>query len=56
MTKNVPTSDSGIATTGMITARRLPINRKITTVTISSASTSVLITSSIDVFTKSVAS
>jgi len=32
MTKNVPISDRGIATTGMMTARTLPRNRKITAV------------------------
>ena len=45
MMKNVPISDSGIAISGTMTARKLPRNRKITSVTISSASTSVLITS-----------
>ena len=44
-------SDSGMAMTGTITARRLPRNRKITPVTISSASTSVLMTSRIEVVT-----
>ena len=43
--KNVPTSDSGMATTGMATARTLPRNRKITAVTISNDSPSVLMTS-----------
>ena len=45
MTKNVPISDSGMATTGITTARGAPRNRKITTVTMISASISVLITS-----------
>ena len=45
ITKNVPTSDSGIAITGMATARTLPRNRKITAVTITNDSPSVLITS-----------
>jgi hypothetical protein len=45
MMKKAPTSDSGMATTGTSTARGLPRNRKITTVTITSASMRVLITS-----------
>ena len=49
-------SDNGIAISGTMTARKLPRNRKITAVTISSASTSVLITSTMAVLTKSVAS
>ena len=49
MTKNVPISDSGMAITGMMTARRLPRNRKMTTVTMSSDSTSVFTTSGMDV-------
>ena len=40
-------SEIGIATTGMITARTEPRNRKITTTTISSVSLSVFSTSSI---------
>ncbi len=48
MTKNEPTSDSGIAINGMATARRLPRNRKMTTLTISSDSISVLTTSWIE--------
>ena len=56
MTKNVPISDRGIAITGMITARTLPRNRKITTVTISSASTRVFTTSRIDEVTNLVLS
>ena len=42
-----PTSDTGIATTGMITERTDPRNRKITTMTMSSVSVSVPSTSSI---------
>ena len=56
MMKKVPTSDSGIAITGTSTARKLPRNRKITTVTISSASTKVLTTSMMEVLMKAVES
>ena len=56
MMKKVPTSESGMAITGTITARRLPRNRKITTVTMTSASTSVFTTSLIEVLMKSVES
>ena len=56
MTKKVPISDNGIAITGMITARRLPRNTKITPVTISSASISVFTTSRIEEVTNSVLS
>ncbi|OIQ68818.1 hypothetical protein GALL_495850 [mine drainage metagenome] len=56
MMKNVPISDSGIATTGTKMALKLPRNRKITTVTITSASTSVLTTSVIDELMKAVES
>src|SRR3546814_1861297 len=41
-----PTSDSGIVTTGISTARRDPRNRKITTTTMRIASISVCVTSS----------
>ena len=54
--KNVPISDSGIAMTGTITARKLPRNRKMTIVTIISASTSVFTTSEIEVLMNSVES
>ena len=37
----VPISDSGMVTTGMMTARKVPRNRKITAITITTASTSV---------------
>ncbi|CAK0369081.1 Uncharacterised protein [Burkholderia pseudomallei] len=47
-----PTSDSGIVSTGMITARNEPRNRKITTTTIAIASVSVERTSAIDALTK----
>ena len=43
-----PISDSGIVTTGMMTERSDARNRKITTMTMATASTSVLRTSSID--------
>ncbi len=43
--KTAPTSDTGIATTGMITERTEPRNRKITRMTMSSVSVSVLSTS-----------
>ena len=45
--KTAPTSEIGIATTGMSTERTEPRNRKITTITISSVSVSVVSTSSI---------
>ncbi len=56
ITKNVPTSDSGMAMTGMMTARRLPRNRKITTVTMRSDSPNVFRTSTIDVLMNAVES
>ncbi len=40
-----PTSEIGMATTGMMTVRKDPMNRKITTTTIRSVSDSVLSTS-----------
>ena len=43
--KTAPMSEIGMATTGMMTARKDPRNRKITTMTISSVSLSVLMTS-----------
>ncbi len=43
-----PIRDSGMVTTGIATERTLPRNRKITTTTIASASTSVRITSLIE--------
>ena len=43
--KTAPTREIGIATTGMITARNDPRNRKITPITISSVSVSVVSTS-----------
>jgi hypothetical protein len=48
----VPTSESGMVSTGISTARKVPRNRKITITTIRMASTSVLVTSSIDALTK----
>ena len=51
-----PTSDSGIAIAGTAAARGLPRKRKITAVTISSASTRVLMTSLIDALMKVLAS
>ena len=55
MTK-VPTSDSGIATTGIRTERGEPKKTNTTSVTISSASTRVCTTSLIELFTNSVES
>jgi len=49
ITKKVPTSDSGMAITGMMTARRLPRKRKMTIVTMTSDSASVFTTSEMDV-------
>ena len=43
-----PISDSGIVTTGISTARRLPRNRKITPITMTTAAASVNLTSSIE--------
>ncbi len=51
-----PTSEIGIATTGISTARNDPRNRKITTTTISSVSLSVFSTSSIASWMYAVAS
>ena len=56
MMKNVPTRDSGMAMTGMLTERTEARNRKITAVTISRASTRVVTTSRIELFTYRVAS
>ncbi len=47
MRKTAPTSETGIATTGMRTERNEPRNRKMTTMTMRSVSASVLRTSSI---------
>ena len=52
----VPISDSGIAIIGISTERGEPRNTNTTSVTISSASTSVRITSWIELLTKSVES
>ena len=52
----VPISDSGMAMTGMITERTEPRKANTTRVTITSASTRVWITSSIELFTNSVES
>ncbi len=46
MMKNVPINESGMAITGMATVRGDPIKRKTTKVTIASASSRALITSS----------
>ena len=54
--KTAPTSEIGIATIGISTDRNEPRNRKMTTMTISAASTMVVITSSIDACTETVAS
>ena len=43
-----PTSDSGIVTIGISTARKLPRNRKITMTTMTTAEPSEDLTSSID--------
>ncbi len=43
-----PTSDSGMVTTGIATERKVPRNRKMTTTTMLSASSSVWITSLIE--------
>ena len=51
-----PTSDSGMVTIGMKVERRLPRNRKMTTMTMIAASASVLTTSLIEERMKSVAS
>ena len=56
MKKNVPISDRGMATTGMMTARKVPRNRKITAVTISSAWIRVFTTSRMDAVTNFVLS
>ncbi len=56
ITKKVPISDSGMAITGMMTARRLPRKRKMTTVTMTSDSTNVFTTSVMDVLMNSVES
>ena len=48
--------DSGMVTTGIITERTEPRNRKITTMTMATASISVLRTSSIEALMKSVES
>ncbi len=45
--KTAPTSDMGMATTGMITERTEPRNRKMTTTTMRRVSVSVFKTSSI---------
>ena len=45
MRKQAPTSESGMATIGMMTERTEPRKRKMTTITITSASTSVCMTS-----------
>jgi hypothetical protein len=52
----VPTSDSGIATTGMNTERGEPRNRNTTSTTITSASTRLVTTSSIEEVTKALES
>ena len=52
----VPISDSGMAMTGISTERTEPRKAKTTRVTITSASISVRITSSIELFTNSVES
>ena len=56
ITKKVPISDSGMAMTGMMTARRLPRNRKMTMVTMRSDSASVFTTSTMEVLMNAVES
>ena len=53
-TKKVPTSDTGMATTGMIAARQVCRNRMMTSTTRATASNSVVTTSSTDCWTNSV--
>ena len=54
MTKNVPISDTGMATIGMIAARQVCRNRMMTITTSTTASNKVLITSSTDCWMNSV--
>ena len=54
MTKNVPISDTGMATIGMMAARQVCRNRMMTITTRSAASNRVLITSSTDCWMNSV--
>ena len=54
MTANVPISDTGIATIGMIAARHVCRNRMTTSTTSSTASNSVCTTASTEVWMKSV--
>jgi len=56
MMKKAPMSDSGMAIVGMTTERKEARKRKITSVTMTSASTSVWLTSRIELFTYFVAS
>ena len=56
MIEKVPMSDKGMATTGMSTERGEPRNAKITSMTMTRASTRVIATSWIELFTKSVES
>ena len=51
MIKNAPTRDKGIATVEMITERADPRDKKITSVTMRSASRSVFMTSRIELST-----
>ena len=51
-----PTSDRGIVTIGISTARKLPRNRKMTTTTMTTACPSVICTSSIEAWIKRVES
>ncbi len=53
---STPISDSGMVTMGMMVERRLPRNRKITTMTMMAASPSVFTTSQIEARMKLVAS
>jgi hypothetical protein len=56
ITKKVPMSDTGMATIGMIAARQVCRNRRITATTSNAASNRVLITSSTDCWMNSVVS
>ena len=56
MTKKVPTSETGIATIGMIAARQVCRNRMMTMITRTVASNSVFTTSSTDCLMKPVVS
>ncbi|MNC57893.1 hypothetical protein D3C75_1075830 [compost metagenome] len=56
MKNSTPIIDSGMVITGISTERKAPRNRNTTTMTINTASTRVLTTSSIDAWINKVAS